>query len=161
MAAVLGAVALAIIVFYKELLVTAFDAGLAKSLGMRVGVWHYGLMGGLAIVVVSAFESVGAILAVAMLIVPPMFAGQLSDRLSVRLGLTVLHAALSALAGFHLSVWLNCSTAGAMVVAAALLFVAVWISSQCGKLMRPDLRGEVPAIPGLPSESGRTGFRSP
>lgn len=136
MAAVLGAVALGIAVFYKELLVTTFDAGLAKSLGMRVGVWHYALMGALAIVVVSAFESVGAILAVAMLIMPPMFAGQLSDRLPVRLGLTVLHGALSALIGMHLSVWLNCSAAGAMVVAAALLFVVVWATSQAGKFVR-------------------------
>jgi hypothetical protein len=28
----------------------------------------------------------------------------------------------------HISVWLNCSAAGAMVVAAALLFVAVWMA---------------------------------
>ena len=130
MALVLMAVALAIAVFYKELLVTSFDPGLAKSLGMRTGIWHYGLMGALALVIVSAFESVGAILAVAMLIVPPMFAAQLSERLPFRLGLTVLHAALSALIGLHLSVWLNCSAAGAMVVAAALLFVAVWAASQ-------------------------------
>ncbi|MCK9588691.1 MAG: metal ABC transporter permease [Terrimicrobiaceae bacterium] len=161
MAAVLAAVALAIFVFYKELLVTAFDAGLAKSLGMRVGVWHYGLMGALAIVVVSAFESVGAILAVAMLIVPPMFAGQLSDRLSARLGLTVLHAALSALIGLHLSVWLNCSAAGAMVVAAALLFVAVWPASPIGKLLRPSLRGEAPIFPGCPAGSRGQRVRDP
>lgn len=129
MGAVLIVVGLAIIVFYKELLVTSFDVGLAKSLGMRTGIWHYGLMGALAIVVVSAFESVGAILAVAMLIVPPMFAGQLSDKLPTRLWLTVLHAFLSSLLGLHLSVWLNCSGAGAMVVAASLLFVIVWVYS--------------------------------
>ena len=122
-------VILAIAAFYKELLVTSFDPGLAKSLGMRTAIWHYGLMGALALVVVSAFESVGAILAVAMLIVPPMFAAQLSDRLPVRLGLTVVHAALSATIGLHISVWLNCSAAGAMVVAAALLFVMVWGTS--------------------------------
>ena len=122
-------VILAIAAFYKELLVTSFDPGLAKSLGMRMAIWHYGLMGALALVVVSAFESVGAILAVAMLIVPPMFAAQLADRLPVRLGLTVVHAALSAIIGLHLSVWLNCSAAGAMVVAAALLFVMVWGAS--------------------------------
>ena len=135
MVLVLAGVILAIVVFYKELLVTSFDPGLAKSVGMRTGIWHYGLMGALALVVVSAFESVGAILAVAMLIVPPMFAAQLSDRLPVRLGLTVLHAALSAILGLHLSVWLNCSAAGAMVVAAAFLFVLVWAASQVGRWM--------------------------
>jgi len=135
MVLVLMSVALAIAVFYKELLVTSFDPGLAKSLGMRTGIWHYGLMGALALVIVSAFESVGAILAVAMLIVPPMFAAQISERLPFRLGLTVLHAALSALIGLHLSVWLNCSAAGAMVVAAALLFLAVWGASQARRWM--------------------------
>jgi len=129
MGAVFLVIGLLVIVFYKELLVTSFDPGLAKSLGMKTGIWHYGLMGALAIVVVSAFESVGAILAVAMLIVPPMFAGQLSDSLPVRMGLTVLHAFLSSLLGLHLSVWLNCSGAGAMVVAASGLFVIVWVAS--------------------------------
>jgi manganese/zinc/iron transport system permease protein len=129
MAALLVAVVVAIGVFYKELLVTSFDPGLAKSLGMRAGVWHYGLMAALALVVVGAFESVGAILAVAMLIVPPMFAAQLAGRLPARLALTVVHAAASALLGLHLSVWLNCSAAGAMVVVGSLLFVAAWIGT--------------------------------
>lgn len=133
MALVLAGVGLAIIVFYKELVVTSFDPGLAKSLGIRTGAWHYGLMGALALVVVSAFESVGAILAVAMLIVPPMFAAQISDQLPVRLLLTILHAFLSALIGVHLSLWLNCSAAGAMVVAAAFLFAAVWLFSQINR----------------------------
>ena len=138
--------------FSRSTLVTSFDPGLAKSLGMRTAVWHYGLMGALALVVVSAFEAVGAILAVAMLIVPPMFAAQVSDRLPVRLGLTILHAALSATIGLHISVWLNCSAAGAMVVAAALLFVAVWMASLVWRWwhvrrISPESQiGEVPAV---------------
>ena len=152
MIVVFGVVILAIATFYRELLVTSFDPGLAKSLGMRTAVWHYGLMGALALVVVSAFEAVGAILAVAMLIVPPMFAAQVSDRLPVRLGLTILHAALSATIGLHISVWLNCSAAGAMVVAAALLFVAVWMASLVWRWwhvrrISPESQiGEVPAV---------------
>jgi manganese/zinc/iron transport system permease protein len=117
-------------VFYKELLVTSFDPGLARSLGMSTGVWHYGLMGALSIVVVSVFEAVGAILAVAMLVVPAMFAAQLSDRLPVRFGLVFVHAALSSLLGYQMSVWLDCSPAGAMVVAGALLFVAAWVATR-------------------------------
>ncbi len=117
-------------VFYKELLVTSFDPGLARSLGMSTGVWHYGLMGALSIVVVSVFEAVGAILAVAMLVVPAMFAAQLSDRLPVRFGLVFVHAALSSLLGYTMSVWLDCSPAGAMVVAGALLFVAAWVATR-------------------------------
>lgn len=120
------AVVIAIGVFYKELLVTSFDASLAQSLGIKRGVWHYGLMVALSIVIVSAFEAVGAILAIAMLIVPPMFAAQLSDRLQMRLLLTVLNAFLSSVIGYHFSVWLQCSVAGAMVVISAVLFLFAW-----------------------------------
>lgn len=116
-------------VFYKELLVTSFDSEMARSLGMGVGVWHYGLMAAVSVVVVSVFEAAGSILPVAMLIVPAMFAAQLSDRMGMRFLLTLLHAALGSLLGYHLAVWLDCSPAGAMVVAGAVLFTVVWLGS--------------------------------
>src|SRR5690606_14893296 len=68
MGAVLLAVGAVVTVFYKELLVSAFDAGLARTLGINPTVFHYGLMAMLSIVVVAAFEAVGAILVIAMLI---------------------------------------------------------------------------------------------
>jgi manganese/zinc/iron transport system permease protein len=127
MGGMLAVVILLIVVFYKELFITSFDPGLANSLGMKTARWHYSMMAVLALVIVCAFESVGAILAVAMLIVPPMFAAQLSTHLPTRLWLTVLHALLSSVLGLHLSFWLNCTTAGAMVVAGSALFVLVWL----------------------------------
>lgn len=131
-------VLLLVTVFYKELMITSFDPALAESLGMGTRLWHYGMMGVLALVIVCAFEAVGAILAVAMLIVPPMFAAQLSDRLSVRLLLTSAHALVSAVLGLHLSIWLECSTAGAMVVAGAGLFAAVWLWSLLRSIRTPS-----------------------
>lgn len=59
-----------------------------------------------------------------MLILPGATATLLSHRFPVMLGLTVLHAALSAVLGLHLGVWLNCSLAAAMVVAGTGLFIA-------------------------------------
>jgi manganese/zinc/iron transport system permease protein len=90
---------------------------------------HYALMSMLSVVVVSAFESVGAILVIAMLILPGAMASLLSDRLPVVLTLSVLHGALSSLLGIHLSIWLNCSMAAAMVVMGALLFTLAWLLS--------------------------------
>jgi manganese/zinc/iron transport system permease protein len=95
-------------------------------MGLKPAVWHYGLMTALSIVVVSSFEAVGAVLAVAMLIVPAMFASQLTFHLPSRLALTAVHAAASALIGYHLSIWLACSAAGAMVVSGAVLFLLAW-----------------------------------
>ncbi len=129
MAGVMAGVALLVLAFYKELLVSAFDPGLARSMGVNPGIMHYGLMAALSIVVVSAFESVGAILVIAMLILPGATASLLSTRLPVVHLLSLIHAALSAWLGVTLGVWLDCSIAAAMVVAGAALFAIVWILS--------------------------------
>ena len=126
-----------IVLFYKELLVSSFDPGLAASVGINATVMHYALMSMLSIVVVSAFEAVGAILVIAMLILPGATASLLSQRLPIVLALSVVHAALSAVLGMHLAVWLDCSTAAAMVVMGAVLFVLAWIfSPRAGLLQR-------------------------
>jgi len=122
--------------FYKELLVSSFDPGLAASLGINATVVHYCLMGWLSIVVVSAFEAVGAILVIAMLILPGATASLLTTRFPLILGLSVLHAAISAVLGLHLGLWLDCSTAGAMVVAGSILFMAAWIFSPSQGLLK-------------------------
>lgn len=135
-AGVLVALVLLGTLFHKELVVTSFDPGLARSLGMRSGVWHYGLMAAVSVAIVSVFEAAGSILPVAMLIVPPMFAAQLSDKLPVRYLLTLLHAAVGSVVGYHLSVWLDCSPAGAMVVAGAGLFAAAWAWTSAARRAR-------------------------
>jgi manganese/zinc/iron transport system permease protein len=132
--------------FYKELLVSSFDPGLALSIGINATVVHYALMGWLSVVVVSAFESVGAILVIAMLILPGATASLLSDKLPLIMMLTVVNAALSALIGLHLATWLSCSTAGAMVVAGTLLFNLVWIFSPKEGLIRRFLRPQLDAL---------------
>ena len=129
----MGMVALAtvtlITVFYKELLVSSFDPGLAVSLGINAAIVHYSLMSMLSVVVVSAFESVGAILVVAMLILPGATASLLSHRLPAILSLSVAHAALSSVLGVHLAIWLDCSMAGGMVVMGTVLFGLAWVLS--------------------------------
>ena len=140
MAVVTLVVVLLITIFYKELLVSSFDPGLAFSLGINATVVHYSLMSMLSVVVVSAFESVGAILVIAMLILPGATASLISHRLPLIFLLTVLHAALSSVLGVHLALWLECSIAGAMVVMAAVLFGLAWIFSPTQGLLRRWLR---------------------
>jgi manganese/zinc/iron transport system permease protein len=120
-------VALLVIFFYKELLLTSFDALLAGSQGFRPGLVHLLLMGVLSVVIVAAFESVGAILVIAMLILPGATSQLLSTRLPVCLSLSLLHALLSAIGGLHLSLILGCSMAACVVVAGAVLFGCAWL----------------------------------
>lgn len=117
------------IIFYKGLLVTSFDPALALSLGIRVNVYHYALMTVLSLAVVSAFEAVGAILVIAMLIFPAVTASMVTDRLPVILLLTQPLALIYSILGYHLALWLHTSIAGAMVVVAMLFFALIWIIS--------------------------------
>jgi len=126
---VTGVVVLMIVFFYKELLVSSFDAGLARSLGINPTFVHYALMVVLSVVAVSAFEAVGSILVVAMLILPGATASLLTDRLPLVHGISVAHAIISAVGGVHLSLALNCQVGPAMVVMGAGVFAVVWVVS--------------------------------
>ncbi len=112
--------------FFKEMLVTSFDSGLAASLGINPKRYHYGLTLFLSIVIVSSFESVGVVLVIAMIIFPAATALMLTDRLPVALGSSILFSALYAILGFHLATWLNASIAGGMTVIAGAVFGIVW-----------------------------------
>jgi manganese/zinc/iron transport system permease protein len=115
---VLGLVA----VFWRWLAVTAFDSNLAVNIGVPVALVHYGLMTGVSVTTVAGFEAVGAILVIALIIVPAATAHVLCDRLHSMVGVAVLHAVLSTVVGMYASVWLNCSSAGAIVVAGGLFY---------------------------------------
>lgn len=122
---------------FKEFRISAFDPRLAQAMGFPAGVLHYVLMAVTAATLVAAFESVGSILVVAMLIVPPATALLLTDRLGWMVVWSVMIAAFSAILGHALAVTLppvifrrlgysqvvDASTAGMMAAASGLLFL--------------------------------------
>jgi len=119
-----------ILVFYKELKISAFDPSLATSMGFSARAMHYLLMTLTAVTTVAAFESVGNILVVAMLIVPPAAAYLLTDRLSIMILLSAVLAFLSAILGHVGAIAVpalfgygSTSTAGMMATATGLLFL--------------------------------------
>ena len=112
--------------FFKEMIVTSFDSGLAASLGINPTRYQYGLTLFLSIVIVSSFESVGVVLVIAMIIFPGATALMLTDRLPIALALSTVISGAYSLLGFHLATWLNASIAGGMTVIAGIVFGIVW-----------------------------------
>ncbi|MEO1085226.1 MAG: metal ABC transporter permease [Acidobacteriota bacterium] len=137
---ILGLVILFVAVFYKELKLSTFDASLAAALGFSPVVLHYLLMSMLSITIVGAFESVGAILVVAMLVVPPASAYLLTERLSRMLALSVLFGAASAVLGYYVARLIDASIAGAMASVAGALFGLVFLFSPTHGLLAKVLR---------------------
>jgi manganese/zinc/iron transport system permease protein len=122
-----------IVLFYKELKLASFDSGLATALGFSPTLIHYLLMAAVSLTTVAAFDSVGAILVVALLIVPPATAYLLTDRLSRMLMLAVGIGALSAGLGYLLARAMDGSIAGAMATMAGVLFaLAALVSPRYG-----------------------------
>ena len=80
----LGLLALFQLVFwigYKGWLITSFNGEYAKSIGIKTAVWHYTLMAATSVATVVSFESVGAILVIAFLVVPAATAYLITDNL--------------------------------------------------------------------------------
>lgn len=116
-----------IVLFYKELKLATFDAGLAAALGFSPGLIHYGLMTLISITAVGAFDAVGSILVVALMIAPPAAAYLLTDRLWLMLVLSGLTAVLSALSGYWVAHLLDASIAGSMATMAGVAFLLAFL----------------------------------
>ena len=112
--------------FYKELKLSTFDPVLAATLGIAPALLHYGLMALVAVTAVGAFDSVGAVLVVALIVTPPAAAYLLTDDLQRMLLLSAGIGAGSALSGYWLARWLDTNIAGSMALMAGVWFCVVW-----------------------------------
>lgn len=125
-----------IVLFYKELKLTSFDAALAVTLGLPVTLIHYLLMGLVSITAVGSFDAVGAVLVVSMLVVPGACAYLLTDRLSIMLLYSCLFGVASAISGYYGALWLDASISGSMSSAGGILFLLTWLFSPRYGLLR-------------------------
>lgn len=116
-----------ILLFYKELKITTFDPQMAAAIGIPVLLIHYLLMGMVSVTTVASFDSVGAILVVAMLIAPGASAYLLTDKLSVMLVLSAVIGVFSAITGYYAASWLDVSISGSMATVNGLIFFAVFL----------------------------------
>lgn len=97
---------------YKELKLMVFDPILARSLGYRPGLMHSVWLALVAIICVSAFETAGAVLVVALLIAPPATAFLLTKKLQWAFVISAIAASLAAVGGFYLGLYLDISQTG-------------------------------------------------
>ncbi|GAA4527302.1 hypothetical protein GCM10023174_14630 [Chelativorans composti] len=136
----MGAVAILIavltVLFWRPLKLSTFDEGFARTVGVPTLLVSFALVVVTAIAVVAAFDAVGSIIVIAMLICPPAAARLMTNRLEVQVVWSVVFAILSAVGGYVLGgygpLWLGSeyavSAAGmiATVSGVILLCAALW-----------------------------------
>lgn len=108
---------------WRWLAISTFDERFAATVGIPVTAIHYLLMGGVSLQTVASFEAVGAILVIALIVTPAATAHLLCDRLGPMALTAMAHGAVSTLLGMYLSIWIDTSSAGAIVVCGAFLYL--------------------------------------
>ena len=116
-----------VVALWKELKLTSFDPDFARTIRIPPRWLSRLLLVAVAITAVTAFESVGAILVVTLLIVPAATAYLVCERLSTMVVTTVAIGWLCAGAGYAGALRMDASIAGAMGLVAGACFAATFV----------------------------------
>ena len=115
---------------WRDFLLHAFDPVQARTIGLKVGLLHYGLLAMLSLTIVGALKAVGIILVIAMLIAPGAIAMLLTRSFGAMLLCAVAIAVSACLFGVYASFFLDSAPAPTVVVTMSVLFVIVFVRSR-------------------------------
>ncbi|WP_461216231.1 metal ABC transporter permease subunit [Lactococcus cremoris] len=133
-------VLIVIALFFKQLLITSFDPLMAKAIGMKVNFYHYLLMVLLTLVSVTAMQSVGTILIVAMLITPAATAYLYTNSLKKMLILSSSIGAISSVLGLFIGYTFNIAAGSSIVITSAIIFAVSFLISPKQKFIRKRVK---------------------
>ena len=118
------------VIGFKGLKMSSFNEDYAAVLGIGVAAWNLSLMAMVSFATVVSFESVGAILVVALLVVPAATAYLLVEKLHLLLIGAGSIALLAALGGYALSRWMDTSIAGTVATLLGVQFLIILLYHQ-------------------------------
>jgi len=113
--------------FYKELLVTSFDASHSVVIGLSPELVRFGFLILLALTIVTAIQTVGVVLILALLVTPAAAASLLVKRLPGIMVLGALFTLIAVVAGFYTSYYFNLPSGAAIVLALTSIFALVFL----------------------------------
>jgi manganese/zinc/iron transport system permease protein len=118
-----------VLLLWKEFKVSTFDPEFSRTVGIAPTTLSRLLLVAVAVTAVVAFEPVGAILVVTMVIVPATTAYLLTDSLWLMVAVAVVVGWISALIGYAGARGLDASIPGSMGLAATAAFVLVLLAA--------------------------------
>lgn len=119
-----------LLLFFKEMKLATFDPVYAATIGIPVVFLHYGFMTSISFTTVAAFDSVGAILVVAMLIGPAATSYLISKTIKQMFVYSMLFGAAASVIGYYLAKFWDTSIAGMMATTVGLIFIVTFISQK-------------------------------
>lgn len=132
-------IAVLTLVFWRPLKISTFDEGFASALGIPVVLVSFGLVIVSAIAAVAAFDAVGSIIVIAMLICPPAAARLMTNRLEIQILWSIVFAVVSAVGGYVLGgygpLWLgsdySVSAAGMIATISGVILALTAVAGPC------------------------------
>lgn len=128
---------LVVVLFYKELLVMTFDPMLAKVLRLPTTFFRYLLLVLIALTIVTALQTVGIALVLAMLVTPAATAQLLTRRMHTMMMMAAICGMSANLIGLYISYYVNIASGPAMVLTATFFFAITFLfAPQRGLVMQ-------------------------
>jgi ABC-type Mn2+/Zn2+ transport system permease subunit len=120
-----------VFLFFKEFHFITFDHEMAEAAGIPARILFFVLISLMALTVVIALKSVGAILVFAMILIPAATAYQLTQSMKAMIWVSISFGIVSSVSGVLISFWFNLPSGAAIVLlATALFFLAVIFSAK-------------------------------
>lgn len=131
-----------ITVFFKELKLTAFDAGFAILSGFSVTILHYVSMALVSLNAVISFNSVGSILVISFMIAPAASAILLTKNLKTTIIVTMIIAFINVSIGVFIGYKLNVNLAGTTAFVGMISYIIAQIIKPSGAISKMMKRKE-------------------
>ena len=134
---ILGVTIVLLLFYWKDLLLVFFDEVQAKAVGispLKLKIIFFSL---LSACVVTALQSVGAILVISMVVTPGATAYLLTDRFGKLLIISTLLGGITSVVGAYISYYIDGATGGCIVALQTLIFlIAFFFSPKYGLIPR-------------------------
>ena len=124
-------------VFYRPLLVLAFNEEKAEVLGLNPALTHFVMMSLITLAVVTSFQTVGTLLVFGLLVAPPATASLVVRRVPLMMVTAAGFGAVAAVAGLVISFHFDTSAGATMSgLAVALFFVTLAAKGAAARMRR-------------------------
>jgi manganese/zinc/iron transport system permease protein len=128
LAGLFAAIFIMLRLFETRWIVTSFDPDYAGTIGIATGFWHTLFMAMVAITTTLTFESVGAVLIIALLVGPPATALLISNRIQKVFVLSLIIGVADVCAGYGLALATSGNLVGAIGIVTGVVYLAVYVT---------------------------------
>lgn len=119
----------ALVLFYKEIKITTFDAAFAAVLGFSPVLLHYGLMTLVSLTAVGAYDSVGSVLVVGFMVGPALTGYLMTNQLKHMIWVTIVAALVNSFVGIQLAFSIDTSLVGMIAVVTGITCLIAFVVS--------------------------------